>query len=87
MQAPKNPIREPGSAPADVVYCLLCGEALAGGTWCSKCQLAREEIERIFRAERIEEARTPCAPLLVLGLLATAALVALGIVACAGLTH
>jgi hypothetical protein len=84
MQAPENPTREPVSAPADVVYCLLCGEPLAGGSWCNKCQLPREEIERIFRAERIEEARTPCAPLLVLGLVAAAALVALGIFACAG---
>jgi hypothetical protein len=87
MQAPENPTREPVSAPAEVVHCLLCGEPLAGGAFCNKCQLPREEIERIFRAERIEEARTPCAPLLVLGLLATAALVALGIVTCAGLAR
>ena len=85
MQAPENSTREPVSAPAEVVYCLLCGEPLAGGTRCNKCQLPREEIERIFRAERVEEARTPCAPLLVLGLFAAAALVTLAVVACAGL--
>jgi hypothetical protein len=85
MQSPENPIPEPASAPVDVVYCLLCGEPLAGGSWCNKCQLSREAIERIFRAEKAEEARTPCAPLLVLGLVATVALLGLGVAVCAGL--
>jgi CBS domain-containing protein len=58
--------------------CLLCAEPLADGGWCNRCQLARDTVERIFREQRVEEARTPCAPLVILvliSLLAAAGLV------------
>lgn len=85
MQSPEKPSSEPASAPVDLVYCLLCGEPLAGGSWCNKCQLSREAIERIFRAEKVEEARSPCAPLVVLGLVVMAVMAAVTVVVCAGL--
>jgi hypothetical protein len=52
--------------------CPLCGEALAVGGWCSRCQLARDAAEQVFRAHRLEEARTPCGVLVFLALVALA---------------
>jgi hypothetical protein len=85
MQAPEQPTSEPGCAQAEVVYCLLCGETLTCGTRCDKCQLSREAIERIFRAEKLEEARSPCGPLVLLGVIVMVAVIGVAVVVCAGL--
>ena len=58
--------RENPPAPTEGALCLLCGERLVGGWWCNQCQMSVGTIERIYRAERLEEARTPCGPLVFL---------------------
>jgi len=50
--------------------CPLCGEALAAGGWCSHCQLGPDAAKQIYRAHRLEEARTPCGLLVFLALVA-----------------
>jgi hypothetical protein len=58
--------------------CLLCGEPLKDGGWCDRCQMSRSTIERIFRAERLEEARSPCAVFVFLALVSL--LIAVGLI-------
>ena len=69
MQLPRP--RDNPPAPIEREFCLLCGERLVGGWWCNQCQMSVGTIERIFRAERLEEARTPCGPLVFLVLATT----------------
>ena len=76
MQLPRPRDHQP--APTEGALCLLCGERLAGSWWCNNCQMSVGTIERIYRAERLEEARTPCGPLVLLMLATTA--VAAGLV-------
>jgi len=65
-------ISEIGRGPekAENGRCPLCGQALAVGAWCNHCQLARDAAQQIYRAHRLEEARTPCGILVFLALVA-----------------
>jgi hypothetical protein len=47
---------------------MLCGEPLENGWWCNTCQLSSAAITRIFTENRLEEARSPCGPLVWLAI-------------------
>jgi hypothetical protein len=57
------------------VTCLLCGSTLTAEGYCERCQLTGEQGWQVFRAQRLEESRTPCGVLVVLALVALVAAV------------
>src|SRR5207253_4353308 len=59
-----------GPAKPEQGRCPLCGEELTAGGWCSHCQLGRDAAQQIYRAHRLEEARSPCGLLVLLALVA-----------------
>ncbi len=55
--------------------CMLCGKSLKNGWWCNACQLSSAAIANIFSQNRLEEARTPCGPLIWLAMATVAGLI------------
>ncbi len=47
---------------------MLCGKPLENGWWCNTCQLSSAAITRIFTENRLEEARSPCGPIVWLAI-------------------